>query len=116
VNKELEAARGAWQQAVNEAMQIGADRANDPAASEIADDKFTKLLDELREGDVAARINETVKASSTNAVGDVRSVSGAGQLTSLINRTGEVSRRQLAALQQIVQNTSTTAPKQLVNI
>ena len=106
VNRDLESARAAWQSAVNEAVAIGEDKANDPAASTVADDKFSQLIADLQAGDIATRINDTVKASSTNVGNDVRSVSGAGQLTGLINKTGEVNRQQLAVMKRVEQHTA----------
>jgi hypothetical protein len=101
VNQDLEAARAAWQDAVNQAVKIGEDKANDPSAATVADDKFTKLIEDLQAGDIATRINADVAASSTKAAQDVRSVSGAGQLTNLINRAGDVGRAQLAVMKQV---------------
>ena len=105
-NRDLESARAAWQSAVDEAKIIAENQANNPAAASVADDKFSQLINDLQSGDVAARINDTVKSSSTKSVGDVRSVSGASQLTGLINRTGEVGRQQLAALKRVEQHTA----------
>jgi hypothetical protein len=47
---------------------------------------------------------------------DIRSVGGAAQLTGLINRTGEVSRRQLDALLEIARNTAGGFSPEVVNI
>jgi len=115
VNRELEDARAAWSQALDEANQITDAAATDPTAADVADDKFTKLVESLRAGDIATRINDTVKASSDKAAGDVRSVSGAGQLEKLINRQQDVDRRTLSILQTIAANTS-KASTQVVRI
>lgn len=47
---------------------------------------------------------------------DIRTVGGASQLTSLINKTGDVSRRQLETLQQIARNTAGGFSPEVVQI
>jgi methyl-accepting chemotaxis protein len=115
VNQDLETARTEWQAAVAQANQAAEKAANDPSAASIADNKFTKLIQDLATGDIATRINDTVKGAN-NAVGDVRSVAGAGQLTSLINRTGQVNQQMLTWLQVIARNTEAGTMPQVVNI
>lgn len=116
VNQELEDARAAWSQAIVDANAIGARSASDPTAADVADNKFTDLIKDLRAGDIATKINDTVKASSEKTIGDVRSVSGAGQLLTFFNRESEVSKRQLSLLQQIAKNTSVGNGANFVNI
>lgn len=103
VNQDLEAARAEWAAAIAQAKTQAEKVANEPAAATVAGGKFTDLIQSLKAGDIATRVESAVKQSGSS--GDIRTLSGAGQLTSLINKTGEVSQRQLAALLQIVTNT-----------
>jgi tape measure domain-containing protein len=67
-----------------------------------------------------AKIRDSLSNSGRSIGGmqaqDIRTVSGASQLTSLINRTGDVSRQQLAALQQIARNTEGGFSPEVVQI
>ena len=116
VNTDLAQARDEWRAAVNAANQVAKKKANEPGAAQITDDKFTKLIDELKTGDIATRINDSVKASN-NQIGDVRTLSGASQLTQLINRTGRLEQQMVTFLGQIAKNTTgINAQPQVVNI
>lgn len=97
VNTDLEAARAEWAAAVNQATTQAGQSANEPIA-QTADDKFTKLINDMKTGDIASRIESTVKSSGPAQ--DLRSVSGASQLTSLINGQGTVQDRQLSEMQK----------------
>jgi hypothetical protein len=103
VNQDLEQARAEWAAAVAQARTQAEKVANDPSASAIAENKFTDLIKEMKAGDIATRVESAVKQSGSS--GDIRTVSGASQLTGLINRTGEMTRLQLVALQTIASNT-----------
>lgn len=98
-SKDLVKAREEWQAALAEANAIGEKKANEPGAAAIADDRFTKLMESLKTGDIAARIEGVVKGPS--AVGDLRTVQGASQITGLINATGVLSKQAVNLLQQI---------------
>jgi hypothetical protein len=115
VNADLEAARKDWVQAVAAARDTAAQKANEPNIAEQASNKFDELLQGLRTGAIAENINETVNRQT--GAQDIRSVNGAGQLTALLNRTGDIPRQSLAVLKQIQQNTTNLglAP-QVVNI
>jgi hypothetical protein len=115
VNADLEAARKEWAQAVAAARDTAAQKANEPNIAEQASNKFDELLQGLRTGAIAENINETVNRQT--GAQDIRSVNGAGQLTALLNRTGDIPRQSLAVLKQIQQNTTNLglAP-QVVNI
>lgn len=116
VNTDLAQARDEWRAAVAAANQVAEKKANEPGAAQITDDKFTKLIDELKTGDIATRINDSVKASN-NQIGDVRTVAGASQLTQLINRTGRLEQQMVNFLGQIAKNTTgINAQPQVVNI
>jgi hypothetical protein len=96
---DLQQAKAEWEAAVKEAATIAERKANEPNAAEIADDRFTKLMEDLKAGEIATRIEGAVKGPGD--VGDLRTVGGAGQLTSIINAQGNVSRQQLSMLQEI---------------
>lgn len=100
VNTDLEEARAEWAAAVAQARQQAEVAANEPSAADTAENKFTKLIDDLRTGDIATRIDSAVKASS-NTSQDLRSISGQSQLIGLINGPGSVSHAQLRALQTL---------------
>jgi len=113
-NQDLMSAKEEWQRAIADAQQVSAKKASEPGPAQVADDKFTQLIDSLKTGDIATRIDAAVGNSK---VQDIRSVSGAGQLTGLINKTGQVNQQMLAALQLIARNTTGIAEQpQLVNI
>lgn len=116
VNADLAAARDEWKQAVLAANQVAEQNVNDPAASAVAEDKFTKLIQDMKAGDIATRIEGAV-GKSGGQIGDIRSVAGAGQLTALINRTGRIEQQMLSVLQVIERNTQGIgAPVPIVNI
>lgn len=107
VNNDLAAARAAL------AMSVGEAAALDPTVPEAVTDAQAALTTQL-EG-VSVNVAAATKTTGTQPQ-DVRTVSGAAQLTSLINRSGEVSRRQLNALLEIARNTSTGFAPQVVNL
>lgn len=107
VNNDLAAARAAL------AMSVGEAAALDPTVPEAVTDAQAALTTQL-EG-VSVNVAAATKTSGAQPQ-DVRTVSGAAQLTSLINRSGEVSRRQLNALLEIARNTSTGFAPQVVNL
>ena len=107
VNNDLAAARAAL------AMSVGEAAALDPTVPEAVTDAQAALTTQL-EG-VSVNVAAATKPTGAQPQ-DVRTVSGAAQLTSLINRSGEVSRRQLNALLEIARNTSTGFAPQVVNL
>jgi TP901 family phage tail tape measure protein len=98
VNNDLAAARAAL------AMSIGEAAALDPTVPEAVTNAQAALTTQLE----GVSVNVAAATKTT--------VSGAAQLTSLINKTGEVSRRQLNALLEIARNTSTGFAPQVVNL
>lgn len=107
VNNDLAAARAAL------AMSVGEAAALDPTVPEAVTDAQAALTTQLE----GVSVNVAAATKTTGAQPqDVRTVSGAAQLTSLINRSGEVSRRQLNALLEIARNTSTGFAPQVVNL
>lgn len=115
VNQDLIDARNQWQAAIENANAVADRSADNPTAADAADNKFTDLIESLQAGDIATRINDTVKASSDRTAMDVRSVSGAGQLLTFFNKESEITRRQLNVLMQIQKNTA-AGPSPVVNI
>jgi hypothetical protein len=107
VNADLIAAREALAASVSEAAAL------EPAVPEAvtaAQQALTTQLD-----DVSVNVAAATK-TPMNQPQDIRSVGGAAQLTNLINRTGEVSRRQLDALLEIARNTAGGFSPEVVNI
>lgn len=98
---DLEAARREWASAIESAKQKAAQGANQPTAATVATDKFSELIQELKAGDIATRVDAAVRQSPVAQ--DLRSVSGAGQLTGIINQQGTLGQRQVQILQQIQQ-------------
>ena len=96
---DLEAARREWGAAIESAKQKAAQGANQPTAATVATDKFSELIQELKAGDIATRVDAAVRQSPVAQ--DLRSVSGAGQLTGIINQQGTLGQRQVQILQQI---------------
>ncbi len=116
-NTDLEQARAEWAAAVAQARDQAQAKANAPSDAAIASSKFDELITEMKAGDIATRVDAAVRSSG--APQDIRSVSGASQLTGLINRIGEVDRRTIAALDVIARNTEALAGiahPQVVNI
>lgn len=118
-NNELEQARAAWKAAVDKAATIAEDRANDPNAATVADDKFTDLINQLRAGDIATRVDAAAKGQS--GAQDVRSVAGQSQLLPFLNRGGTIDKQQLDRLNDISQGIAsllavTRTGPQVVNI
>lgn len=101
VNSDLEAARAEWQQAVTQAENLSASRANEPSAAETAGNKFDELIRTMQAGDIATRINDSVKSANSNQVHDLRTAAGAEVLTKLWNSTGELSKQQTAILKDL---------------
>lgn len=115
VNADLEAARKEWADAVAAARDMAAKRANEPNVAEEAGNKFNDLLQQLKAGAAASSIESAINRNS--GAQDVRSVQGVSQLTSLINRTGDIPRQSLAVLKAIQQNTTNLGfTQQVVNI
>ena len=116
VNEELQAARDEWAAAVAQAQQQTTGGEAATVAGAAVSDDLQALLDSMQNGDLATGIN-TSQQKSTGSPQDVRTVEGAKQLTSLINRQGDVPKRQLQMLQKIAQNTANiSAQPQVVNI
>lgn len=101
VNSDLEAARAEWQQAVTQAENLSAARANEPSAAETAGNKFDELIRTMQAGDIATRINDSVKSANSNQVHDLRTAAGAEVITKLWNSTGELSKQQTAILKDL---------------
>lgn len=107
VNADLAAARAALAASVSEAAAL------DPAVPEAVTSAQAALTQQL-EG-----VSVNVAAATQTQISqpqDIRTVGGAAQLTNLINRTGEVSRRQLDALIEIARNTAGGFRPEVVNI
>lgn len=107
VNAELTAARQALAASVAEAAAL------EPAVPEAVTDAQQALTTQL-EG-VSVNVAAATKTPLSQPQ-DIRTVSGAAQLTGLINRTGDVSRRQLDALLEIARNTAGVFRPEVVNI
>lgn len=107
VNADLAAARAALAASVSEAAAL------DPAVPEAVTSAQQELTAQL-EG-VSVNVAAATKTPTAQAQ-DIRTVGGAAQLTNLINRSGEFSRKQLEALLQIAENTSTGFAPQVVNL
>lgn len=107
VNADLIAAREALAASVSEAAAL------EPAVPEAVTAAQQALTTQL-EG-VSVNVADATKTPVSQPQ-DIRSVSGAAQLTGLINRTGEVSRRQLDALLEIARNTAGGFSPEVVNI
>jgi hypothetical protein len=96
---DLESARREWGAAIESAKTKAKKNANEPTAATIATDKFSELISELKAGDIATRVDAAVSQSTVSQ--DLRTVSGAGQLTGIINQQGTLGQRQVQILQQI---------------
>lgn len=107
VNADLAAARAALASSVSEAAALDPQV---PEAVTAAQEALTMQLEDVSVNVAAAT------QTKINQPQDIRSVSGASQLTNLINRTGEVSRRQLDALLEIARNTAGGFSPEVVNI
>lgn len=107
VNAELTAAREAL------AASVGQAAALEPAVPEAVTAAQSALTTQL-EG-VSVNVAEATKTPTMQAQ-DVRSVGGAAQITGLINKTGQVSLRQLDALLEIARNTAGGFSPEVVNI
>lgn len=101
-NADLEAARAEWAEAVAAARNQAEVAANEPSAASTAENKFNQLLESMKAGEIATRIDNAVKAPSS--VGDLRTTSGAGQLVSILNRTGTIEMKMAKALAQIAES------------
>lgn len=98
---DLKAARDEWGAALEAAKLKAQQQGNAPTAGEVATDKFTELIQSLKAGDIATRVDSAVSQSTVSQ--DLRTVGGAGQLTGIINQTGNISKQQLQVLQRIQQ-------------
>lgn len=99
--KDLEAARREWGAAIESAKTKAQQNANEPTAAMVATDKFSELISELKAGDIATRVDAAVRQSPVAQ--DLRSVSGVGQITGIMNQQGTLGQRQVQILQQIQQ-------------
>lgn len=99
VQSDLEAARAEWAAAVSAANTVAERTANEPSAADIAQNRFSQLLEELRAGDIATRVDAAVKTSGGAL--DVRTVQGSSVISELMNKEREVSRKQLQSLERI---------------
>lgn len=112
-NAELEAAQAEWRNLVGSTLATKTDTEQKAA---VDSEKLNALMDQIGSGQMQQSIQAATSAPTTK-VGDIRTVSGAGQLTSLINRSGQVNQQMLSVLQIIAKNTNGIAdPPQLVNI
>lgn len=107
VNADLAAARAAL------AMSVGEAAALDPTVPEAVTSAQEALATQLES--VSVNVAAATQTQVTQPQ-DVRTVGGAAQLTNLINRTGDVSRRQLDALLAIARNTAGGFSPEVVNI
>jgi hypothetical protein len=101
---DLKAARDEWGAALEAVKLKAQQQGNAPTAGEVATDKFTELIQSLKAGDIATRVDSAVSQSTVSQ--DLRTVGGAGQLTGIINQTGNVSKQQLQMLQKIQANSA----------
>jgi hypothetical protein len=62
------------------------------------------MIQAMKAGDIATRVDAAVSQSTVSQ--DLRTVGGAGQLTGIINQTGNVSKQQLQMLQKIQANSA----------
>lgn len=107
VNAELTAAREALAASVSQAAAL------EPAVPEAVTSAQAALTTQL-EG-VSVNVAEATKTPMTQPQ-DIRTVGGAAQITGLINKTGQVSLRQLDALLEIARNTAGGFSPEVVNI
>ncbi len=98
VTADLEAAKAEWAAAVGQAKTNAEKAANAPTAADAATGKFTELIKELKAGDIATRVEAAVTGGTSE---NLRSVSGAGQLTGIINQQGALGAQQVQILRQI---------------
>lgn len=96
-NSDLNAARAQWAEATQGAAQSSA--AVGGSAEIAGNPEFRKLLESIQSGEIKQNIDKATKPSGGGQ--DVRTVSGASTLTALINREGDISRRQLRILQEL---------------
>jgi len=101
VNSDLEQARAEWQQAVTQAENLSSERANEPSVADTAGNKFDELIKSMQAGDIATRINDSVKKSNNNNSQDLRTAAGAEIITKLWNSTGELSKQQTTILKDL---------------
>jgi hypothetical protein len=101
---DLKAARDEWAAALEAAKLKAQQQGNAPTAAEVATDKFTEMIQAMKAGDIATRVDAAVSQSAVSQ--DLRTVGGAGQLTGIINQTGNVSKQQLQMLQKIQANSA----------
>jgi hypothetical protein len=101
---DLKAARDEWGAALEAAKLKAQQQGNAPTAGEVATDKFTELIQSLKAGDIATRVDSAVSQSTVSQ--DLRTVGGAGQLTGIINAQGNLSQRQVTLLQKIQANSA----------
>jgi undecaprenyl pyrophosphate synthase len=101
---DLKAARDEWAAALEAAKLKTQQQGNAPTAAEVATDKFTEMIQAMKAGDIATRVDAAVSQSTVSQ--DLRTVGGAGQLTGIINQTGNISRQQLQMLQKIQANSA----------
>ena len=101
---DLKAARDEWAAALEAAKLKAQQQGNAPTAAEVAADKFTEMIQAMKAGDIATRVDAAVSQSTVSQ--DLRTVGGAGQLTGIINQTGNISKQQLQMLQKIQANSA----------
>lgn len=95
---DLEAAKRAWAEALQNANTAGERAANEPTAAAEADNKFTQLIRDLQAGEVATRIDKAVAGGGAQ---DIRSVAGVSAITSLLSPAGELNRQQVQILREV---------------
>lgn len=95
---DLEAAKRAWADALQNANAAGERAANEPTAAAVADNKFTQLIRDLQAGEVATRIDKAVAGGGAQ---DIRSVAGVSAITSLLSPAGELNRQQIQILREV---------------
>jgi hypothetical protein len=92
VNSELATARDEWAKAVQAAGAAAASAANQPNTANIAAGKFTELIQDLKTGDIATRVDKAVQAAGPAQ--DIRTTGGAQALTRILNQGGQLSQQQ----------------------
>jgi hypothetical protein len=92
VNSELATARDEWAKAVQAAGAAAASAANQPNTANIAAGKFTELIQDLKTGDIATRVDKAVQQAGPAQ--DIRTTGGAQALTRILNQGGQLSQQQ----------------------
>jgi hypothetical protein len=77
---------------VQAAGAAAASAANQPNTANIAAGKFTELIQDLKTGDIATRVDKAVQQAGPAQ--DIRTTGGAQALTRILNQGGQLSQDQ----------------------